>query len=260
MSKPQTIFKRYEKKYLLSRGQYDALRPLLQEKMTQDAYGEHTICNLYFDTPEYDLIRTSIEKPVYKEKLRLRSYGVPAANDQVFLELKKKYKGIVYKRRVDLSLQEAADYLRYGKRPLSDSHVFNEIDWFQSMYHATPKVFIAYERSAWHGNEDANLRVTFDQGIRFRETALDLASGDWGQALLEDDRVLMEIKIPGAMPLWMSRMLSELKIYPASFSKYGVCYKAYLLGERLAGRAEVAKPAAFRQDYHYAKQGGGLSA
>lgn len=260
MTKPQTVFKRYEKKYLLSRGQYDALLSQLQEKMTQDAYGEHTICNLYFDTPEYDLIRTSIEKPVYKEKLRLRSYGVPSAEDQVFIELKKKYKGVVYKRRVAVPLKEAADYLLGGKRPSADSHVLSEIDWFQSTYHVVPKVFIAYERCAWYSNEDPGLRVTFDRGIRFRETALDLAFGDWGQALLEEDRVLMEIKIPSAMPLWLSRCLSELKIYPVSFSKYGVCYKVYLFGERLTGRVEEVKAEVPRQDYHYERQGGGLSA
>lgn len=260
MTKPQTVFKRCEKKYLLSRDQYDALLSQLQEKMTQDVYGEHTICSLYFDTPEYDLIRTSIEKPVYKEKLRLRSYGVPSAEDQVFIELKKKYKGVVYKRRVAVSLKEAADYLFEGKRPSADSHVISEIDWFQSMYHVAPKVLIAYERCAWYGNEEPGLRVTFDRGIRFRETALDLAFGDWGQALLEEDRVLMEIKIPGAMPLWLSRLLSELKIYPTSFSKYGMCYKVYLFGEKLAVRDEEAKPAVSRLDYHYTKQGGGLSA
>jgi len=233
-AKPQTVFKRYEKKYLLSRDQYDRLLPLLQTKMIQDDYGMHTICNLYFDTPQYDLIRTSIEKPVYKEKLRLRSYGVPGADDKVFIELKKKYKGVVYKRRVSVSLREAADYLETGKHPETDSHVLSEIDWFQNMYHTMPKIFIAYERCAYFGDEDPNLRVTFDQGIRFRETNLDLSFGDWGRTLLESGQVLMEIKIPGAMPLWMSRMLSELELYPASFSKYGVCYKEHLIDEMLS--------------------------
>ncbi len=232
--KPQTTFKRREKKYLLSREQYDRLLPLLQTKMTQDDYGVHTICNVYFDTPQYDLIRTSIEKPVYKEKLRLRSYGVPGADDKVFIELKKKYKGVVYKRRVSVSLKEAADYFKTGKQPETDSHVLSEIDWFQSRYHTTPKIFIAYERCAYFGNEDPNLRVTFDQGIRFRKTNLDLSFGDWGLPLLESRQVLMEIKISGAMPLWMSRMLSEIEIYPVSFSKYGVCYKDYLIGEKIS--------------------------
>jgi len=268
--KPQNIFKRCEKKYLLGREQYDRLLPLLQTKMTQDDYGVHTICNIYFDTPQYDLIRTSIEKPVYKEKLRLRSYGVPGADDKVFIELKKKYKGVVYKRRVSVSLKEAADYFETGKHPETDSHVLREIDWFQSMYHTAPKIFIAYERCAYFSDEDFNLRVTFDQGIRFRKTNLDLSFGDWGLQLLQSGQVLMEIKISVAMPLWMSRMLSELEIYPASFSKYGVCYKDYLIddmmshygtGPSTSNQAVVTPSVASRhRDYKTTHQGGGLSA
>ena len=231
MNVPQSNFKRYEKKYLIHRDQYSQILSAVAPYMCQDDYGRHTICCLYLDTPCWTLIRALAEKPVYKEKLRLRSYGVPDHDSQVFLELKKKYKGIVYKRRVGLSLKEAQAYLFEGLPPKASSQIQKEIDWFQSRYHTVPKLLIAYERQAFAGIEDPNLRITFDQNIRFRDHDLNLADGDWGQPLLNTGHVLMEIKIPGAMPLWMSRLLTALKVYPVSFSKCGLCYKASLLGE-----------------------------
>jgi len=229
MAQYQNVFKRKEKKYQLTAQQYQALLPRLQEYMAVDEHGLHTICNLYFDTDRYDLIRHSIERPVYKEKLRLRSYGVPGPGDKVFLELKKKLKGIVYKRRVSLTLEEARQYLLHQEQPRRESQILHEIDWFLQRYQPVPKIYIAYDRIALFGNEDKDLRVTFDQNILFRESLLDLSSGSWGKPLLKTGNVLMEIKIPGSMPLWLSHILNELRLYPTSFSKYGNIYKAHLL-------------------------------
>ncbi len=229
MAEYQNVFKRKEKKYLLTTQQYQTLLPQLQEDMTVDEHGLHTICNLYFDTDRYELIRHSIEKPTYKEKLRLRSYGVPKPDDKVFLELKKKLKGIVYKRRVSLTLEEACRYLVHHEQPRRENQILHEIDWFLQRYQPVPKIYIAYDRLALFGNEDKNLRITFDQNILFRESLLDLSKGNWGKPLLKTGNVLMEIKIPGAMPLWLSRILNELGLYPTSFSKYGNIYKEHLL-------------------------------
>ncbi|MDD4238874.1 MAG: polyphosphate polymerase domain-containing protein [Desulfotomaculaceae bacterium] len=229
MTKYQDVFKRIEKKYLISAQQHQALMLQLQGYMTQDQHGLHTICNLYFDTESYELIRHSIEKPVYKEKLRLRSYGVPKSSDTVFLELKKKLKGVVYKRRIPLSLEEAQRYLLHHEQPRKQSQILHEIDWFLKRYQPVPKIYIAYDRMAFFGNEDASLRITFDQNILFRESILELSKGNWGKPLLKSGNVLMEIKIPGAMPLWLSRILTGLEIYPNSFSKYGNIYKYHLL-------------------------------
>ncbi|TEB06040.1 VTC domain protein [Pelotomaculum schinkii] len=229
MAQYQDVFKRIEKKYLLSAQQHQALMPQLQGYMTQDRHGLHTICNLYFDTKSYELIRHSIEKPIYKEKLRLRSYGVPKPGDTVFLELKKKFEGVVYKRRIPLALEEARRYLLRHEKPRRSSQILCEIDWFLKRYQPVPKIYIAYDRLALFGNEDASLRITFDQNILFRESLLDLSKGNWGKPLLKPGNVLMEIKIPGAMPLWLSRLLTELEIYPTSFSKYGNIYKYHLL-------------------------------
>lgn len=229
MAQYQNVFKRKEKKYLLTVQRYQTLLPLLREYMTVDEHGLHTICNLYFDTDRYDLIRHSIEKPVYKEKLRLRSYGVPGPGDRVFLELKKKLKGIVYKRRASLTMEEARRYLLHREQPRGESQILHEIDWFLQRYQPVPKIYIAYDRMALFGNEDKDLRVTFDQNILFRESLLDLSKESWGTPLLKTGSLLMEIKVPGAMPLWMSHILNELELFSTSFSKYGNIYKEHLL-------------------------------
>ena len=226
----QNVFQRYEKKYLMDEQQYQDLTKFLQGKMISNEYGRHTICNIYFDTPDYRLIRASIEKPVYKEKLRLRSYGVPKKEDTVFVELKKKYKGVVYKRRVPLTLREAEQYLLQEKKLHKPSQILKEIDCFLDFYQPIiPMVYLAYERLAMCSNENPDLRITFDNNIRWRQSILDLARGVWGSPLLEAGQHLMEIKIPGAMPIWLSRGLSDLGIFPTSYSKYGNCYKKYLI-------------------------------
>lgn len=222
MKKQQDIFQRYEKKYVLSPGQYGAFWDMAAPHITVDEYGETDILSLYMDTPDRRLIRTSLEKPVYKEKLRLRSYGIARAGSTVFLELKKKYKGIVYKRRVALKLEEARAYLLEGHPVSQPCQITREIDWFLKYYeNILPSMHISCKRIACYGLEDSNLRVTFDRDICYRETHLFPDSGAWGEVLLQPGQRLMELKIPNAMPLWLSSILSDLEIYPQSFSKYG---------------------------------------
>jgi hypothetical protein len=229
MSGFQGTFKRYEKKYLLNEIQYKLLRQRLQDYLNVDQYGKVTICNIYFDTPNHLLIRTSMEKPVYKEKLRLRSYGTPTENDRVFIELKKKYKGVVYKRREKLDLASAEQYL-YDSEPLDyESQITKEIDWFIQFYkEIKPAMYISYNRVAMYGVEDQDLRITFDSNILWRIEELWLECGVWGNPLLEKGARLMEIKMPGTMPIWLSHILDDLKIYPTSFSKYGRGYEESL--------------------------------
>lgn len=230
--KSNDIFERFEKKYMLTRQTYNLLLEAIEPYMCMDSYGKHTIGNIYYDTNTYELIRQSIEKPTYKEKLRLRSYGIPTKEEKVYLELKKKYKGIVYKRRVALTLEEAEAYLNEGIRPKKESQILKEIDYFISFYKVKPKVYLAYDRMAYFGREDPNVRITFDHNIRSREYDLSLGKGDRGIPLLDDCKYLMEIKVAGAMPMWLSEILSELEIYPSSFSKYGNVYKTIILPNR----------------------------
>lgn len=225
----QLTFKRYEKKYLLSPEQYKTLRLELDRHIMPDQYFQSTVCSVYYDSNSYALIRHSLERPVYKEKLRLRSYNVPGPEDTVFVELKKKYKGIVYKRRVAMGAQEAEDYLALRRAAPEDSQITREIDFFLRENPVAPKVFIACDRSAYVAKDDPELRITFDENLRWRETALSLTAGSEGQPLLEPGQVLMEIKIPGAAPLWLARILSDLALFPTGFSKYGTCYRNEIL-------------------------------
>ncbi len=226
------VFERVEKKYLLTKEKHDLLLADLKSHITTDKYGKYTICNIYYDTESYDLIRHSIEKPAYKEKLRLRSYGKPTKEDEVFLEIKKKYKGTVFKRRISLTLEEAQQYLNHGIKPDRDSQILREIDYFMNFYHPKPKLYLAYDRIAYFGSDDKQIRITFDQRIRSRQYDLNLAKGDYGEYLLDECSYLMEIKVPLAMPLWLANRLSSLEIYPTSFSKYGNIYKQKILSDR----------------------------
>lgn len=218
------IFKRIEKKYLLSDTQYNDLFRRIGSHLKADAYGRSTVMSLYLDTPDYRIIRDSIEAVDYKEKLRLRSYGRAAADSTVFLELKKKLCGVVYKRRAVMSLAEAERYLQQGIKPC-ESQIMAEIDWAMRLYgRPQPMMLIACEREAWFDEDHPDLRLTFDRNIRYRETALSLSRDSAGIMLLPERTVLLEIKTAGAMPLWLADALDAEGILPGRFSKYGTAY------------------------------------
>ena len=219
------VFQRVEKKYLISDIKFKLLLKLIKPYMTVDKYGLHTICNIYYDTNTFALVRNSIEKPIYKEKLRLRSYGVPTKNDKVFVELKKKYDKTVFKRRIPLTLEEAEAYLERGVKPREENQILREIDYFVDFYKPEKKIFIAYDRIALFGIEDEDFRITFDMNIRSRLNDLNLSKGDYGKKIDNHNSYLMEIKTSGALPIWLVDILSALEIYPVSFSKYGFIYK-----------------------------------
>ena len=226
MAEFQFTFKRFEKKFLISEEQCRLLLERLEGKMVPDKYPHSTITNIYYDTPEFQIIRRSISKPLYKEKLRLRSYGVPGENSRVFVEIKKKFKGVVYKRRVDMKLHEARKYL-HGQAPApKESQITREIDYFLSYYKGIgPAMYISYERDSFASPTDSVLRITMDRQIIWREYDLDLAKGIYGEEILPPDSVLMEIKVPGVFPIWLVRILNDLAIKPISYSKYGTIFQ-----------------------------------
>ncbi|RDY28487.1 VTC domain-containing protein [Romboutsia weinsteinii] len=229
-------FKRFEKKFILSQQQYNELVPRLLEYMNPDTHCKndknYTIYNIYYDTKNNDVIRHSISKPYYKEKLRLRSYTVPTSlDDKVFLELKKKINGIVSKRRVVMTLGEAYEFLYYGKKPIQDDYinkqVLEEIEYYLSKNKVYPAVYIGYTRNAYFGKDDTDFRLTFDSKIIARRYDLSLEDGCFGNDILGEERYLMEVKFLGAIPIWFTQILSELKIYNTNFSKYGNEYMSY---------------------------------
>lgn len=230
MNHYQMTFERYEIKYLLDDVQYKKLLERIRDRLIPDEYGKTTICNIYFDTPDSRIIRTSLDKPAYKEKLRLRSYGTAEDHSTVFIELKKKYQGIVYKRREDMDYTSAINYLCRHQRAVRDTQILREISHFMEYYeNVEPSMFISYERVAMYGAEDPELRVTLDKNILWRTMEMDLRKGAFGNPILMPGQCLMEIKIPDAMPLWLSNILDELNIYPASFSKYGLGYQQMMM-------------------------------
>lgn len=220
----QYTFKRIEKKYVLTEKKAEQVMARLEPYMTQDHYGRHTIRNIYYDTPDYMLIRHSLSKPVYKEKFRLRGYSSSENECLTFAELKKKYRGVVYKRRVAGTGDEIAQLLGGGWLEREDAQIQREIHWFLNTWRLQPKVFISYERDAFFCPDDPLLRLTFDRQIRWRGDRLLLSADDAGELILPENPVIMEIKIANAAPLWLTRMLSELSIYPTGFSKYGACF------------------------------------
>lgn len=230
---PIEVFNRYEHKYLIDRATYEKVLEIMDRHMTLDKHNQdhkpYTIANVYYDTPDDYLIRKSLSKPVYKEKLRLRSYGVPNSDTKVFLEIKKKYNGLVNKRRSVLKLSEAHNLLETGKIPeikdYMNGQVLNEIAYFLSHYDLMPKVYLAYDRVAYFEQGNQDLRISFDMNIRSRRYNVALEKGDYGEMLLDGDTYLMEIKTSRAKPLWLTNMLTELNIKRQSFSKYGTEYK-----------------------------------
>lgn len=229
MSDYQKEFKRYEKKYLLNPVQYVAFIEAIKPYAKVDQYGLHTIGNIYYDNDAFELIRKSIDQPLYKEKLRTRVYNVDYCNKLVYVELKKKYKGVVYKRRTRLQGESIHGFLYHSDFNTTEDQISREIQWFVRRYAPVPKIYIGYERTAYYGLENADLRMTLDHNIRYRTEDLELSKGHYGESLLHPKTYLLEIKTSGAMPLWLCRILSELYIYPQSFSKVGYCYKEYIL-------------------------------
>lgn len=221
----QATFKRYEIKYLLTQQQKQAVLQAMQPYMKLDQYGRTTIRNIYYDTDTYRLIRRSLEKPAYKEKLRIRSYQAVAPDDPVFVELKKKYKSVVYKRRLTLPEIEARDSFNNGSPLPVHSQIAEEIEYFRSYYEGLhPTVFLSYEREAFYAVDDSDFRVTFDENILYRTKDFSLGSEAYGTPLLNPGETLMEIKTAGGLPLWMSHELNRLKVFHTSFSKYGSAY------------------------------------
>ena len=242
----QNNFKRMESKYLINELQMRQLMKRLEGIAEVDEYGETTICNIYYDTPDFRLIRTSLEKPVYKEKLRLRTYGAADSESDSFVEIKKKFKGTVYKRRISLPYAKALKTLNEGEDFDTSSQIGREINAFTEYYkNLQPAMVISYERVALKGVKDPAIRLTLDRNIRWRADMLDLRYGASGRNLLGEGEYLLEIKIEGAMDMKIARILSDLEIKQVSFSKYGRGYQEYMMEKIQTAGSIVAATEAF---------------
>lgn len=225
----QAVFKRYELKYILTLQQKEKILKAMEPYMAPDQYGRTVIRNIYFDTDNYRLIRRSIERPAYKEKLRIRSYAKAQPQSPVFVELKKKYESVVYKRRLSLCEESAMDWVQGEHACGEETQISKEIDYFLSYYKTLrPVVFLSYEREAYYSLKGDDFRITFDDTILCRQEDLSLEADVWGTSLLEDGKVLMEVKCSGGIPMWLTQVLTEEHIYKTSFSKYGTAYQTII--------------------------------
>lgn len=228
------VFRRRELKFLLDEAQCAAIQTVLHQRMVPDSHGLNTICNLYYDTPDYRLIRHSLEHPVYKEKLRLRCYGMATEDADVFLELKKKYKGIVYKRRVKVTESEGLAFMERTGSLRKQGQISRELLYFRDFYKdLRPKVYLCYDREAWFDPVDKGFRMTLDRNVRYRTDDLSLAAPFGGREILKPGQTLLEVKAEGAVPIWLVDILSREGIHKQSFSKYGRAYEQ-MLKEHLA--------------------------
>lgn len=257
----KTVFKRYELKYMITKAQKEEILKAMSPYMEIDEFGRTTIRNIYFDTDDYILARHSIAKPAFKEKLRIRSYSKADEDSTVFVELKRKFDGVVYKRRVALTEHEARDWVHGLKTPdihSKEPQKTSEIDYFFEIYRdLRPALFLSYEREAFKMKGEGDFRVTFDENILARDYNISLESDAYGTSLLDEDMVLMELKCSGGLPLWMTDVLSELKVYKRSFSKYGTAYQTMiypdLAREAASGYAagSAEEEAGRRQERHF---------
>lgn len=231
----EQVFERYELKYCISNTQYLDLLNIMRKHMKQDSFKKHTISNIYFDTPDYLLIRRSLEKPAYKEKLRVRGYGEFNSCENVFIELKKKYNGIVYKRRLKLAKKDALDFLINNNSLENSSQTINELKYFLDFYkNLSPAIFLTYEREAFFGVLDKDFRMTFDHNIRFKKNI-----SDNDQFILDNDNIILEVKTGLGLPTWLLDFFSKEQILKTSFSKYGTAYTNFLITET-EGAIDVA--------------------
>ena len=238
----QMTFKRYELKYMLTRRQAALLKAAMAGHMELDRFGHSSIRNIYLDTDSFRLVRRSIEKPLYKEKLRVRAYGRADQEDAVFVELKKKFESVVYKRRLTLPNREAMDALEGGGPLPAIGQIAREIQAFRDFYGPSlkPAMFLSYEREAYYPTDGEDFRLTLDERILWRTDHMDLSAGCFGTPLLGSDQVLMELKTPGGIPLWMVDFLSANGIRKISFSKYGAAYRQLMAADNVMGGRRYA--------------------
>lgn len=226
------FFRRVEKKYIITKKQYLLLKEAIKDKMVEDEYGKSKICNIYFDTNQYDLISHSITKPIFKDKVRLRSYNLPQKNSTVYLEIKRKYDGVVSKRRTEIILEDFYQCHSIQNTKKEKSQIEKELDYYYKFYNLEPAMFLSYDRVAYYDKDNKDFRLTIDKNIVARNYDLYIEKGNYGTKILNKDTLIMEVKTLGAMPIWFVKLLENFKIYPSSFSKYGEAYKMLILNEK----------------------------
>lgn len=232
------IFSRYELKYLIPFHLYEELSQILKTRMVYDKYGDsegkYNIISLYFDSADKKIYYETRNKRKYRQKLRLRIYNKATLEDNAYFEVKKKYKNRVNKRRTSIKLEHAYQYIdnllgKHDEISVSNQQIFGEIDSFRTLYNLVPENIVSYDRQAFVGVDDPDLRVTFDYNLRCRKDDLHIEHGPHGTHFVDPNMVVLEVKVDYSVPLWLSRILSELGCRKGSVSKF--CTSVDLLEE-----------------------------
>ncbi|TFD97092.1 polyphosphate polymerase domain-containing protein [Jeotgalibacillus sp. R-1-5s-1] len=225
------IFNRFELKYLISIDEYYEMRSKLLERMTFDSYGnndgKYNIISLYFDSAERGIYYETKNKLSFRQKLRLRVYDRTSIEDQAFFEIKQKFKNVVNKRRTVLSLNDAYKLIKnkpniFSKElpPASNTQILKEVIHFRNQYELEPDIIVSYDRQAFVGVNEPDLRVTFDYNLMTRDYDLRLENGPYGHHFIHPDLVVLEIKVSNSVPLWLSNIVSEMNLSRKSVSKF----------------------------------------
>ena len=229
------IFDRIEKKYLITPEQERNMLSAIREHMDEDLYHKSEVFNIYFDTPNYDLIVKSIDNPKFKQKLRARSYG---GYDKVFLEIKTKMRGpeynVGYKRRVLITRDDYKKLISRKKTTAElaaqkietprDIQISREVDYMINHFNLAPKILVYYNRKSYAGEQ--GLRITFDHDLHYRDHDLKFSRSKKDRKYFSNDHsIIMEIKAHGVLPLWLVHALDAEQVYPSRFSKIGKIYE-----------------------------------
>lgn len=221
------IFSRRELKFLLPFETYKALAndmmPYMRYDKFGDGFGRYNIVSLYFDTPQKTIYYETRNKLLFRQKLRLRVYDEADLNSTAFLEVKQKFKNVVNKRRTLVPLQSAYDYI-YQNQSIADQvsnpQILKEIDHFKQLYNLHPEIVVSYDRQAFHGLYDPDLRVTYDYNLLCRNDDLHIENGPQGENFVDPNLVVMEVKITNSVPLWLTELLSDYGLQKQGVSKF----------------------------------------
>ena len=225
----QTKFKRIETKYIVHKETLALLKEEFKAHLVPDDYPTSTITNIYFDSADFQMIRDALARKNERKKIRMRTYtNNPNLNSPAFLEIKSKDEmGIGHKFRLTATAHTILDFVEYGIRSeqITDEAISEELDNLRLVHNGiAPMMYIYYDRFSMKGIEDPNVRVTIDHNLIYRDENLDFESGKYGQPLLDEDYVIMEVKVPGMCPAWLQNILDKHGLVDQSFSKYGNAY------------------------------------
>jgi hypothetical protein len=226
------LFTRYELKYLITFDTYrtlaDTLIPYMQYDPFGDKQGRYSIFSLYFDSPDRKIYYETMNRAAFRQKLRLRIYNSASIDDSAYFEVKQKFKNVVNKRRTAIQLSDAyrfiekrADVSDLENYSASNKQVLKEIRSFRDVYRLAPAVIVGYDRQAFHGIDDTDLRITFDYHLTCRNDNYRLENGMHnGAYFVPPNLVVLEVKVKHSVPLWLTKLLSEFRCPLRSVSKF----------------------------------------